>query len=103
MVNNTNTGNIGDETPSESGERGRIVEPRFNRARAGHEVSKERLKIARWALVGVGVLLFVSLLTLCCIPSPMRSEILETVILSLFNLATLIIGFVAGSSIDSNR
>ena len=96
-----NLASIGDESPPEESQSGGITEAKFNKARASHEVSKERLKIAKCTIIGVGFLLLVCLVTLWCIPFPQRSEILETLILSLFNLATLVIGFVAGSSIDN--
>lgn len=75
----------------------------FNAKQASHEVSTERLKIAKYALLGVGILLFFSLIALWWWPLTDKREILSAFISSLFGIATLILGFVAGSSIDNNR
>lgn len=77
--------------------------PPFDVKKASHEISTKRLEIAQFALLGVGGLLLLCLFVLWCWPLADRREILSAFISSLFGIATLILGFVAGSSIDNNR
>ena len=75
----------------------------FDKERAGHEVSTKRLQIAQMVLAGLGILFLISLGMLYCFPIDPddKREILVFFISSLFSTLTLIIGFVAGSSIDN--
>ena len=90
-----------DQAPSR-GNVGIDADEPFNEKRAKHKVTISRLNIAKYVLLGIGILIFVSLvlLLLLCFGADGKREILSNVFSSLFSVAALTIGFIAGSSID---
>lgn len=65
----------------------------------------QRLDIAKWVMCGIGVLLLFTLIMFWCFVSANKIEdgdvanMLSLVISMLFSTATLVLGFVAGTSI----
>ncbi len=72
----------------------------FDAEKAGFEMSGERLKIAKLVLYGLFFLALVCMGLLACLDLDNKREILFSTIIAIFSTATLVIGFVAGSSID---
>ncbi len=74
--------------------------PEFNEKHAKHKVTILRLYIAKCVLVGIGILILISLGLLSNLGEDKMREVLSNVFSSLFSVAALTIGFIAGSSID---
>ncbi len=74
--------------------------PEFDEKHAKHEVTILRLYIAKCVLVGIGILILISLGLLSNLGGDEMREVLSNVFSSLFSIAALTIGFIAGSSID---
>jgi len=68
--------------------------------KAKHSISTQRLRIAKVSIYIVGTLLLLCLILLYLLDIEDKHFILQTFTASLFSLLALIIGFVAGSSID---
>ena len=75
----------------------------FDTDEARHQLSTERLKIAKHVIYMVSGLVIVCMFLLWFLPIDQKRELLSAMINSLFSILTLTIGFVAGSSIDNNK
>ena len=75
----------------------------FDTDEARHQLSTERLKIAKKVICIVSGLVIACMVLLWFLPIDQKRELLSTMINSLFSILTLTIGFVAGSSIDNNK